>query len=40
MRKLEKKYQQDISLFRMENLRKDEQLEQSKMKQRKFIEML
>ncbi|CDW91649.1 UNKNOWN [Stylonychia lemnae] len=40
MRKLEKKYQQDIGLFRMENLRKDEQVEQSKMKQRKFVEML
>eukprot|EP00347_Sterkiella_histriomuscorum_P021311 403334444 len=37
---LEKKYQQDIQLFRMENLRKDETVEQQKLKQRRFIEIL
>ena len=32
LRKLEKKYQSDISLFRMENLRKDEAIEHLKLK--------
>lgn len=40
LKKLEKKYQQDMSLFRMENLRKDETIEQLKLKQRKFNEMI